>query len=98
MYACVFLDESLHKTGLHKTLWICINVLSKHLPFWIQASACESYTLCKETPQSVMVVIVLVTAPQDYINRADRMGGYVAILLFQCVIPDCYLCIDLMYL
>ena len=47
---------------------------------------CESYTLCKETPQSVMVVIVLVTALQDYINRADRMGGDVVVLFFPTAI------------
>ncbi len=58
---------------------------------------CESYTLCKETPQSAMVVIVSVTAPQDYINRADRMGGDVVILHFQFVIPDCYLGIYFIY-
>lgn len=38
-----------------------------------------------------MVVIVLVTALQDYINRDDRMGGDVVILLFLFVIPDWYL-------
>lgn len=83
---CVEMSPSLHKACLHKTLWTCINVLSKHLPFWIQASVCDSHTLCKETPQSVMVVIVLVTALQDYINRADRMGGDVVVLLFPTVI------------
>lgn len=51
----------------------------------------ESYTLCKEAPHSVMVVIVLVTALEDYINRDDRMGGDVVILLFMFVIPDWYL-------
>lgn len=33
-----------------------------------------------------MVVISFVTAPQDYINGADRMGGDVVILLFLIVI------------
>lgn len=64
----------------------CLNVLTKHLPFWIQASVSESHTHCKETPQSVMVVIVLVTALQRYINRVDRMGGDVVILLSLTVI------------
>lgn len=79
-------DESLHRAGLHETLWTCLNVLTKHLPFWIQASVSESHTHCKETPQSVMVVIVLVTALQRYINRVDRMGGDVVILLSLTVI------------
>lgn len=63
-------DESLHKAGRQT----CINVLSKHLLFWIQASVCESCTHCKETPKRVMVVIVLVTDTQDDINGADVKG------------------------